>query len=350
MMEHVDIAPPLPQPTAIQHDVPTRFTQGQLVEIRSAREIAATLDGDSKLDGIPFMPEMARYCGQTFRVFRRADITCVEGYSLRRMNAAVFLEELRCDGSAHDACERRCLIFWKEAWLKPAGSIKSPLIAETQSPLEFTDWLGNLPTRENGRYWCQSTALATATTALPERKLLPYVWQIRDGELTLTRCALLIARTLLNRLRKFVGLMEVGRLSGPKSKSSKQDLRLRPGEWVRVRSHAEIRQTLDPAGRNRGLAFEPEMSGYSGKCFQVAFPVKNMIQEETGEMVHPAGTVALSEVICHGSCAKNCPRTHYWFWREDWLDRATDPDKGFSVASNAGRQARVIPPIGRISS
>lgn len=349
-MAHVDIAPRPSQPTAIRHDVPARFAQGQLVEIRSAPEIAATLDVDGKLDGVPFMPEMARYCGQSFRVFRRADITCVEGHGLRRMNAAVFLDELRCDGSAHDACERHCLIFWKEAWLKPAGSVKSPLMAETQSLSEFADSLGNLPTRKDGRYSCQSTALAAATTELPEWKLLPYIWQIRAGELTLARSALLIARTVLNRLRRFAGLMEIGRLAGPKSKSSNRDLRLRPGEWVTVRSHAEIRQTLDPAGRNRGMAFEPEMSGYSGKCFQVAFPVKNLIREETGEMVHPAGTVALSGVICRGLCTKNCPRTHYWFWREDWLDRAPLPDKGLSAASNTGRQTRMVPPVGRTSS
>jgi hypothetical protein len=40
-----------------------RFFRGQLVEVRSSAEIAATLDANGKLDGVPFMPEMARYCG-----------------------------------------------------------------------------------------------------------------------------------------------------------------------------------------------------------------------------------------------------------------------------------------------
>ncbi len=335
-MEHVGIAPSV-RSTVTEHEVPTRFTRGQFVEIRSAREIAATLDSDGKLDGVPFMPEMARYCGRSFRVFRRADITCVEGYGLRRMSDAVFLDELRCDGSAHGDCERRCLMFWKEAWLKPAKPAKSALAPETKWPSQFAHPLPNLPTRKYDRYSCQSTALATATTDLPKWKLLPYVWQIRDGELTPARCALLIARTVLNRLRRLVGLTEVGRLAGLKSKSSKQGLPLRPGEWVTVRSHAEIRQTLDPAGRNRGLAFEPEMSTYSGQRFQVAFPIKNLIREETGEMVHPIGTVALNGVICRGLCTKNCPRTHYWFWREDWLERAHSPGEAGSAAPDPGR-------------
>ena len=41
---------------------------------------------------------------------------------MRSMKNAVFLEGLRCDGSAHGGCQRGCLFFWKEAWLKPRQS------------------------------------------------------------------------------------------------------------------------------------------------------------------------------------------------------------------------------------
>lgn len=47
---------------------PQRFFGGQLVEVRSSAEIAAALDANGKLDGVPFMPEMARYCGNHVRV------------------------------------------------------------------------------------------------------------------------------------------------------------------------------------------------------------------------------------------------------------------------------------------
>src|SRR4029077_14974880 len=39
----------------------------------------------------------------------------------RRVDRAVHLNT-RCDGAAHGGCQAGCLIFWKEAWLKPAGT------------------------------------------------------------------------------------------------------------------------------------------------------------------------------------------------------------------------------------
>src|SRR6516165_9997873 len=46
----------------------SRYPAGTLVRIRSAGEIAATLDAEGRLDGLPFMPEMAAHCGQSFVV------------------------------------------------------------------------------------------------------------------------------------------------------------------------------------------------------------------------------------------------------------------------------------------
>jgi hypothetical protein len=306
---------------AAPKDEEGRLTHGQLVEVRSAAEIAATLDADGMLDGLPFMPEMAVHCGQSFRVFRRADITCVEGHGLRRMNDAVFLEDVRCDGSAHDGCQRRCLVFWKEAWLKPVDGASSPSIVGEQPKPAAAGALANLATRKNGRYLCQSTVLATATAALPSWNILPFVSQVRDGELTVTRFVQITALAVLNLLRKFLGLKDLGRLVGPKSKSSKKDFGLHPGDWVRVKSREAIAQTLDSASRNRGLIFEPEMSEYAGQRFQIDYSIKRMIHEETGTMIPLNNTVVLKGLVCHGLCAKSCPRSNYWFWREDWLER-----------------------------
>ena len=41
---------------------------GDLVEVRSLKEILATLDSAGTLEGMPFMQEMVRYCGKRFRV------------------------------------------------------------------------------------------------------------------------------------------------------------------------------------------------------------------------------------------------------------------------------------------
>ena len=96
------------------------FRPGEIAEIKSAPEILATLDAEGKLDGLPFMPEMLEYCGQTVTVYKRADRTCdaILSDGQRRMQDAVFLTDLRCNGDAHGGCQAGCLIFWKEAWLR----------------------------------------------------------------------------------------------------------------------------------------------------------------------------------------------------------------------------------------
>ena len=77
---------------------------GESVRIRSLEEITATLDASGCLDGLPFMPEMAKFCGTTGTVFRYVDKIYDYGgrKDMRRMKEAVLIAGLRCDGAAHD--------------------------------------------------------------------------------------------------------------------------------------------------------------------------------------------------------------------------------------------------------
>ena len=86
---------------------------GQGVRVRTFAEIAETLDRDGALESLPFMPEMIQFCGREFQVFRRLEKTCVEGYGARLLPNTVILEGLRCDGAAHDGCQRHCPLLWK---------------------------------------------------------------------------------------------------------------------------------------------------------------------------------------------------------------------------------------------
>src|SRR4051812_8784655 len=90
------------------------------VEVRSEGEILRTLDDRGQLDGLPFMPEMLQFCGQNFQVYKRAHKTCDTVFPVRgrKLQRTVHLDT-RCDGSAHGGCQAGCLIFWREAWLKP---------------------------------------------------------------------------------------------------------------------------------------------------------------------------------------------------------------------------------------
>ena len=91
------------------------------MEVRSAAEILDTLDEQGRLDGLPFMPEMLEFCGRRIRVQSRAHKTCdtILASGFRQMESAVHLRELRCDGSSHGGCQAACLLFWKNAWLRP---------------------------------------------------------------------------------------------------------------------------------------------------------------------------------------------------------------------------------------
>jgi hypothetical protein len=93
---------------------------GELVEVRSVKEIFTTLDNQGKLRGLRFTPEMVRFCGKRFRVYRKLDKIILEATGeLRKIKIpTVLLEGVFCDGSAHGGCDRSCFCFWREAWLR----------------------------------------------------------------------------------------------------------------------------------------------------------------------------------------------------------------------------------------
>jgi len=93
---------------------------GDLVEVRSLKEIFATLDERGSLRGLRFTPEMAKFCGKRFKVYRRLEKIILEATGeLRKIRTpTVLLEGVFCDGKAHGGCDRSCFCFWREAWLK----------------------------------------------------------------------------------------------------------------------------------------------------------------------------------------------------------------------------------------
>ena len=64
---------------------------GDVVEVRSADEILATLDSNAALDRMPFMPEMVPHIGRRYRVTRRVDKICdtIAATGSRRMHATI---------------------------------------------------------------------------------------------------------------------------------------------------------------------------------------------------------------------------------------------------------------------
>ena len=143
---------------------------GEWVEVRPLAEILATLDGQGRLDGMPFMPEMAAQCGTRFPIFRSAHKTCDPtggATHLRRIKDAVH-GATRCNGAAHGGCEARCLLFWKTAWLRPVdgpGPLKPPATPNPDLAVLF-DNVSAAAADGEARYRCQATEIGRASTPL----------------------------------------------------------------------------------------------------------------------------------------------------------------------------------------
>jgi len=333
---------------------------GDLVEVRSREEILATLDRDGSIDGLPFMPEMLAFCGQRFTVDKRADKTCdtISQSGMRRMKDAVHLEGTRCTGSAHGGCEAACQIFWKESWLKRVDASTTTKNGRALPVLhalctqEMLDASARQAPADDGelRYRCQATDLLKATVPLPRRDVMQHVRDLRSGNVGLVALlkglAWWVARYgryhwpgyraqiwLFNTIQKLRGGTPLLNLPGTQTRTPTERLDLKPGEWVEVKDVEEIRNTLDPAQKNRGLYFDLEMTPYCGTKQRVRSRVNRIIDEKTGKMLNiPGSCVILEGAVCSGRYHLSCPRAIFPYWREIWLKRLEEPGVAAALA------------------
>ena len=93
---------------------------GDWIEVKSIREIFATLDTKGQHRGLPFTKEMMKFCGKRYKVHKRLDKIILEATGeLRTMkNPTVLLEDVCCDGEFHGNCDRSCFCFWRDDWLR----------------------------------------------------------------------------------------------------------------------------------------------------------------------------------------------------------------------------------------
>jgi hypothetical protein len=321
---------------------------GELVQIKSAEEILTTLDEHGEYDSLPFMPEMLRFCGKRFRVYRRADKACdtIDWSTLRRMENAVHLAQLRCDGSGHGGCQAGCLLYWKEAWLErvsaePGREPDAPDASEASviAVLEANTTKGD----ENGEpiYSCQATELKRAARSeLPWWQPAQYVQDIRSGNATFGRVVRGLVIGFFNKLQQVntrflprFALIHGGSqypfLDGhERGKHPDEGLNLKPGELIEVKSKDEILDTLDERDYTRGLRFDREMLRYCGRRGRVLRRVERLIDEKTGKMLTiRSDCIIIDGFICTGDLHRMCPRSIYPYWREAWLRRA-EPERG----------------------
>jgi len=319
---------------------------GDLVVVRSAREILETLDVDGTLDDLPFMPEMLEFCGKQFQVLNHVVQATIDGAFLYshsessvrefRNNDVVILQGVRCSGSEHNGCQRACAIFWKEAWLEKVNDDKHSCASDRDFVSPGTDELRCVLKSRSGpdRYFCQSSEFLKATLHLSSLQRFK-------------KCVSAIAARnistwgMLKRIVVWMWWKAHYRLIGEAvrglvDKTPTEYLGLKPGDIVEVKSLDEIVATLNKKGRNRGLHFSADQRPFCGGRYRVRNRADNFIAEGTGEMKHFQNTVMLEEVLCDSACFAfgGCYRADLLYWREIWL-RKLD-----SEPSSAGAEPR----------
>jgi hypothetical protein len=340
-----------------------KLKAGDWVEVKSKEEILATLDKKGQLEEMPFMPQMFQYCGQKFRVYKRAHKTCDTVYPIRgrRLSDAVHLD-VRCNGEAYGGCQAACLIFWKMAWLKPVGrkatiidqEIKRPpadgsSAGTTEADVNVGTYTTDRSFPDEKRYICQATQLPLFTDDLSWWDVRQYVEDLTSRNVTVSRLFKGLTYASYNKVvNAGIGLGRVlrwlydrvqsmwGGVPYPRKKGSIPldqptptcTLDLRPGELVRVKSFHEILATLNADNKNRGLYFDAEAVPYCGGEYRVGSRLNKFIDEKTGKLITlKNSSIILEGVWCrsrYSACRMFCPRSIYTWWREIWLERVSE--------------------------
>jgi hypothetical protein len=271
------------------------------------------------------------------------------------MHNTVHLQNVRCDGSAHDGCQAACLMFWKEAWLERAedraarnGHASTParLGDEEKDYVERVLQAGTRTETQDGtRYRCQATDIPKASDALRFRHADQYVRDLQNWSVRKIVRGLIIEvfnlwqgwsnrnlpRWMLiggGRQYPFV----VGKLEKGTTPADKLDLQ--PGDLVRIKDKEEIEATLDTTGRNRGLSFDGEMSNYCGRTARVRARVNRLIEESNGEMIDiKSDCIILEGVVCAADYHRFCTRAIFPYWREVWLEKVEGVPNGNGAAA-----------------
>jgi hypothetical protein len=114
-------------------------------------------------------------------------------------------------------------------------------------------------------------------------------------------------------------------------------VRLRAGEWVEVRSLAEILATLDETGCLGALPFMPEMAEHCGKKFRVFKSAHKTCNTLGGGGIRQMeAAVHLDGLRCDGEAHGGCQAGCLLFWKEAWLKRVDAPI-GTSARTSAER-------------
>ena len=98
----------------------SQFTEGQWVQVLDKESIARTLDAQSRLRGLVFVPYQWSYCEGIYRVQKVVQCIIDDEGVFRPVSRTVLLENVVC--SPTEGCGRNCPLLFRDDWLKPASA------------------------------------------------------------------------------------------------------------------------------------------------------------------------------------------------------------------------------------
>jgi len=97
------------------------------------------------------------------------------------------------------------------------------------------------------------------------------------------------------------------------------------GDFVKIRSAENIKQTLDSFNKYDGCFFMDQMWQYCGQKFRVLKVIRHFFDEYRNKMNKTKSPLYLLDgLICDGISAEfqyRCDRSCFLLWHEDWLER-----------------------------
>jgi hypothetical protein len=314
-----------------------KLRPGDFVEVKAPKEILQTLDAEGTLDQLPFMPEMVEFCGRRFQVSKRVVKTCYytkagsSGMRKFRTDDVVLLAGLRCSGAEHGGCQKGCMIFWREAWLRKVEDAVSTHFENGEGSAAFSQaesdgreqLRSRLKTSSGPKtYFCQASELLKATNQLSRwERFAKCFTEVQAGNCSALEMAQRIGIWLFWRIRRVL----LGAYARGTNKSTPvEGLNLQLGELVEVKPMERITETLNESAHNRGLYFTPAMRQLCGEKHRVERKIDKIIVDGTGEMRKLRNTVFLEGSLCGCACVAfgGCPRGEFAYWREIWLRRS----------------------------
>jgi len=174
----------------------------------------------------------------------------------------------------------------------------------------------------DGQFFCQSSEILNASSPLPFWQPKQYLWDLTQNRVSLFEWAKSLLISVYNKVAHKGGFRSWGFVAGPGTQNgARVSLSLKKGDRVRVKSLAQIKETLDADGKHQHLLFAPAMAEFCGREMRVQNRLDKIILEGTSRQREIKNTVLLEGATCDGICHRMCPRQSLLFWRECWLEK-----------------------------